>query len=76
MIRKLHTKGVCNCWHKVCLKDCAGAKWRVASAIEIARPVNLSKALRALETMGGVVRDVEDAVILEHKAMVGRWDAG
>src|SRR5205823_1296483 len=32
----------------------------VASAIEISRPVNLPKALRALGTMNGVVREVSD----------------
>ncbi|MCP4247354.1 MAG: threonine synthase [bacterium] len=44
----------------------------VASAIEIGRPVNLSKALRALEITNGLVRQVDDATILEHKALIGR----
>jgi len=48
----------------------------VASAIEIARPVNLKKALRALEIMDGLVRQVPDDDILEHKAMVGRYGFG
>src|SRR5256885_2436747 len=48
----------------------------VASAIEISRPVNLPKALRALETMDGVVREVSDDEILEHRAMVARWGFG
>ncbi len=48
----------------------------VASAIEISRPVNLPKALRALETMNGVVREVTDDDILEHKALVGRYGFG
>jgi threonine synthase len=48
----------------------------VASAIEIARPVNLPKALRALELMNGVVREVSDEEILEHRAMVARWGFG
>jgi threonine synthase len=48
----------------------------VASAIEISRPVNLPKALRALETMKGVVREVSDDEILEHRAMVARWGFG
>jgi threonine synthase len=48
----------------------------VASAIEISRPVNLPKALRALETMNGVVREVSDDEILEHRAMVARWGFG
>jgi threonine synthase len=48
----------------------------VASAIEISRPVNLPKALRALEIMNGVVREIDDETILEHRAMVGRWGFG
>ena len=48
----------------------------VASAIEISRPVNLPKSLRALEVMNGLVRQVPDEAILEHKAMVGRFGFG
>ena len=48
----------------------------VASAIEISRPVNLPKALRALDVMNGVVRQVDDQEILEHRAMVARWGFG
>ena len=48
----------------------------VASAIEISRPVNLPKALRALDFMHGVVREVTDEEILEHRAMVARWGFG
>ncbi len=49
----------------------------IASAIEISRPVNLPKALRALDVMnGGVVREVSDDEILEHRAMVARWGFG
>ncbi len=48
----------------------------IASAIEINRPVNLPKALRALEVMNGVVRQADDDSILEHKAMVGRYGFG
>src|SRR5688572_8084495 len=48
----------------------------IASAIEISRPVNLPKALRALEEMNGVVREVSDEEILEHRAMVARWGFG
>ena len=48
----------------------------VASAIEINRPVNLPKALRALEAMDGVVLPVDDATILEYKALVGRLGYG
>jgi threonine synthase len=48
----------------------------VASAIEISRPVNLPKALRALDSMNGIVREVSDEEILEHRAMVARWGFG
>jgi threonine synthase len=48
----------------------------IASAIEISRPVNLPKALRALEVMNGVVREVTDEEILEHRAMVARYGFG
>ncbi len=48
----------------------------VASAIEIGRPVNLPKALRALDAMDGVVRDVDDDHILECRAMVARYGFG
>ncbi|MCH7592842.1 MAG: threonine synthase [Planctomycetes bacterium] len=48
----------------------------VASAIEIGRPVNLVKALRSLEAMNGVVRQVSDEAILDGKALVGRFGYG
>ncbi|HET6429032.1 MAG TPA: threonine synthase, partial [Phycisphaerae bacterium] len=48
----------------------------IASAIEIARPVNAAKCLRALEVCNGVVRDVPDSVILDAKAQVGRYGLG
>lgn len=48
----------------------------IASAIEINRPVNLPKALRALDVMDGVVRCVDDRTILEYKSMVGRHGFG
>src|SRR3954471_10605245 len=48
----------------------------VASAIEISRPVNLPKALRALDAMNGVVREVSDDEILEHRALVARFGFG
>ena len=48
----------------------------VASAIEISRPVNLPKALRALDTMNGVVREVDDETILEWRAAVARYGFG
>lgn len=48
----------------------------IASAIEISRPVNLPKALRALDSMNGVVREVTDDEILEHRALVARCGFG
>lgn len=48
----------------------------VASAIEIGRPVNLTKALRSLEIMQGVVRQATDDAILDGKALVGRYGFG
>ncbi|MGB0715738.1 MAG: threonine synthase [Phycisphaerae bacterium] len=48
----------------------------VASAIEIGRPVNLVKSLRSLAFLSGVVREVDDAAILEGKAAVGRYGYG
>jgi threonine synthase len=43
----------------------------LATAIEINRPVNLLKCLRALEVMDGVVREVSDEEIMDGKALVG-----
>jgi threonine synthase len=43
----------------------------IASAIEINRPVNLTKCLRALECCDGVVREVTDEQMLDAKAQVG-----
>ena len=48
----------------------------LASAIEINRPVNLPKALRALDYCGGVVRHVTDTEILDAKARVGAGGLG
>ncbi|MEM9559539.1 MAG: threonine synthase [Planctomycetota bacterium] len=57
--------------------DAAGERAHtIASAIEINRPVNLPKALRALDAMDGVVRTVDDHCIREHKALVGRHGFG
>ena len=54
-----------------------GAKAKtLASAIEINRPVNLKKCLRALEVCDGVVRDVGDEEILDAKAQVGAGGFG
>jgi len=48
----------------------------IASAIEINRPVNLNKCLRALEWCDGVVREVTDQNILDAKAKVGAGGIG
>ncbi len=48
----------------------------IASAIEINRPVNLNKCLRALEVCDGVVRRVNDQEILDAKAQVGAAGIG
>ncbi len=55
----------------------AGRKAKtIASAIEIAHPVNLSKELRTLDAMNGVVCEVTDEQILEEKALIGRYGYG
>jgi len=48
----------------------------LASAIEINRPVNLMKCLRALEVCDGVVRQVSDQEIVDAKAQVGAGGIG
>jgi threonine synthase len=48
----------------------------IASAIEINRPVNLNKCLRALEVCDGVVREVTEQEILDAKAQVGAGGFG
>ncbi len=48
----------------------------IASAIEINRPVNLAKCLRALDTCDGVVREVSDQEIMDAKAQVGAGGLG
>ncbi len=48
----------------------------IASAIEINRPVNLYKCIRALEWMDGVVRHVDDQQIMDAKAQVGAGGMG
>ena len=48
----------------------------VASAIEINRPVNLKKCLRAIAVTGGLVREVPDAEILDAKAVIGAGGLG
>ncbi len=57
--------------------DAAGIRAdTIASAIEINRPVNLNKCLRALEVCDGVVREVTDQQILDAKAQVGAGGLG
>jgi threonine synthase len=48
----------------------------IASAIEINRPVNLKKCLRALEFCDGVVTTVSDQEIMDAKARVGAGGLG
>lgn len=48
----------------------------IASAIEIGYPVNLPKALRSLDVMNGLVREVSDEQILNAKALIGRHGFG
>jgi threonine synthase len=48
----------------------------IASAIEINRPVNLTKCLRSLEICNGVVREVSDQEMLDAKAKVGAGGLG
>jgi threonine synthase len=47
-----------------------------ASAIEISRPVNLKKCLRAIDVCNGVVRAVTDEQIVEAKAVIGKFGLG
>ena len=47
-----------------------------ASAIEISRPVNLKKCLRAIDVCKGVVRAVTDEEILDAKAVIGKYGLG
>jgi threonine synthase len=47
-----------------------------ASAIEISRPVNLKKCLRAIDICSGVVRAVTDEEILDAKAIIGKFGLG
>jgi threonine synthase len=48
----------------------------IASAIEINKPVNLKKCLRALDYCDGVVRQVTDQEILDAKAQIGAGGIG
>ena len=57
--------------------DASGAKAHtLASAIEINRPVNLKKCLRALDRTNGVALEVSDQQILDAKAWVARDGLG
>jgi threonine synthase len=57
--------------------DAEGRRARtLASAIEINRPVNLAKALRALAATDGVVRAVPDQQILDARAQIARGGLG
>ncbi|UCG59843.1 MAG: threonine synthase [Phycisphaerales bacterium] len=47
-----------------------------ASAIEIARPVNLKKCLRSIDVCNGVVRAVTDEEIVDAKAIIGKYGLG
>ncbi len=47
-----------------------------ASAIEISRPVNLKKCLRAIDICDGIVRAVTDEEILDAKAIIGKHGLG
>jgi len=47
-----------------------------ASAIEISRPVNLKKCLRAIDVTNGVVRKVTDEEICDAKAVIGKYGLG
>ncbi len=48
----------------------------LATAIEINRPVNLKKCLRALDVCDGLVREVSDQEILDAKAKIGAGGFG
>jgi len=47
-----------------------------ASAIEISRPVNLKKCLRAIDICDGIVRAVSDEEICDAKALIGKYGLG
>ncbi|MFA5423404.1 MAG: threonine synthase [Phycisphaerae bacterium] len=48
----------------------------IASAIEISRPVNLKKCLRALDICDGIVLAVPDEEIKDAKALIGKFGLG
>ena len=47
-----------------------------ASAIEISRPVNLKKCLRAIDICNCIVRAVPDEEIVDAKAIIGKYGLG
>jgi len=47
-----------------------------ASAIEISRPVNLKKCLRAIDVCDGLVMAVTDEEICDAKALIGKYGLG
>jgi len=53
-----------------------GRACTLASAIEINRPVNLDKALRAIHVCDGVVRSVPDQEIVDARAMIAACGFG
>ena len=63
-------------YHRRGLRWNGGRADTIASAIEINRPVNLNKCLRALEVCDGVVREVSEQEILDAKAQVGAGGLG
>lgn len=68
-------ENVTNAYYK--LLDASKAKAStIASAIEINRPVNLKKCLRALDFCDGVVVQVTDQEIMDAKARVGAGGIG
>ncbi len=68
------TSRICRYYDEMDAQGCRAST--IASAIEINRPVNLNKCLRALEAMDGVVREVTDQQILDAKAQVGAGGIG
>ncbi len=66
---RVDEKKITDYYHK--MKDSGLRPNTVASAIEISIPVNLKKALRALDVTGGVVRKVPDSEILDCQAALG-----
>jgi threonine synthase len=68
-------RGVIEKYYSAMSRDGSRAS-TLATAIEINRPVNLVKALRALDACDGIVREVGDQEILDAKAQVGAGGFG